>query len=44
MYRWHAPRTPQHMLPGSAACALGTTSFVSIRDERTSKPAHREAP
>lgn len=43
MYRWHAKSNPQHMLPGSAACALGTISFVR-RDEQTTKPAPREAP
>lgn len=43
MNRWYAPRNPQHMLPGSAACALGTISF-DRRDEQTSKPVSREAP
>lgn len=38
MTRWYAERNPQPMLPGSAACALGTTSFV--RDEH-SKPRRR---
>lgn len=42
MNRWYADTNPQHMLPGSAACALGTTSFV--RDEQISKPDSREAP
>jgi hypothetical protein len=43
MFRWHATSNPQHMLPGSAACALGTISYVR-RDEQTSKPDSREAP
>lgn len=42
MNRWYAETNPQHMLPGSAARAFGTTRRVS--DEQTSKPAHREAP
>lgn len=42
MNRWYAERNPQQMLLGSAACALGTISFV--RDEHTSKPDSREAP
>jgi len=43
MNRWYAAQNPQHMLLGSAACALGTTSFVR-RDEQISKPVLREAP
>lgn len=43
MSRWHATSNPQHMLPGLAACASGTISYVR-RDEQTSKPDRREAP
>lgn len=43
MIRWYATETPQHMLPGSAACAFGTTRrFDSV--EQNSKPAPGEAP
>lgn len=38
MYRWHATSNPQHLLPGSTACVLGTISFV--RDEQP-KPRTR---
>ncbi len=41
MYHWHAPSNPQHMLRGSAACALRT--IFSVRDEQT-KPRHRRRP
>ncbi len=41
MFRWHAMSNPQRMLPGSAACALGT---ISVRDEQTRKPDSWEAP
>lgn len=41
MYRWRVTSNPQHMLPGSAACALGT--IFSVRDEQT-KPRHRRRP
>jgi hypothetical protein len=41
--RWYATENPQHMLPGSAACALGTTRrFDSV--EQISKPVPGEAP
>lgn len=43
MNRWYATSNPQHMLPGSATCALGTI-FSVRRDEQTSKPDSREAP
>jgi hypothetical protein len=39
MDRWHTPSNPQHTLPGSAACALGTISFV--RRGGQSKPGQR---
>jgi hypothetical protein len=42
MYRWHATSNPQHTLPGSAACALGTINFV--RDEQSRKPGTRRRP
>lgn len=44
MIRWYAMSNPQHIvLPGSAACALGTTRrFDSV--EQNSKPAPGEAP
>ena len=37
MNRWHAENNPQHTLPGSVACAFGTTRRVS--EDQTSKPA-----
>ena len=33
MIRWYADTNPQHMLPGSAACILGTSERFA------SKPA-----
>lgn len=41
MYRWRVTSNPQHMLPGSAACTLGT--IFSVRDEQT-KPRHWRRP
>lgn len=41
MNRWYAETNPQHMLPGSAARAIGTTFRVSQRDSKPARPGRR---